>query len=154
MSGTGESLSPINQFRLPDPESGWANSSYLAALKYMRRSQSLTPGIQTSSSCWVTVSPSGEGNGCKSGSLACKTGTEESQPGPSKGCCRQARPSCTARRSPGQTLRPGSRLSTSQDHFTQSISQWIASSLLSKQQTAKVKPGQDPKTETEMVMCG
>lgn len=48
---------------------GWA---HLAALRYMSRSQSLTPGIHTSSSCCVTVSPSGEGNGCSSGSLACK----------------------------------------------------------------------------------
>ena len=43
---------------------------YLAALRYMRRSQSLTPGIQTSSSFSVTAWPPGEGNGCSSGSLA------------------------------------------------------------------------------------
>lgn len=46
---------------------GWA---YLAALRYISKSQSLTPGIHTSSSCCVTVSPSGEGKGCRSGSLA------------------------------------------------------------------------------------
>lgn len=64
----------------PNSEGSRGMSHYLAALKYMRRSQSLTPGIQTSSSCWVTASPSGEGNGCKSGSLACKTGIEKSPP--------------------------------------------------------------------------
>lgn len=45
-------------------------SNYLAALRYISKSQSLTPGIHTSSSCCVTVSPSGEGKGCRSGSLA------------------------------------------------------------------------------------
>lgn len=44
--------------------------SHLAALRYMRRSQSLTPGIQTSSSFSVTAWPQGEGKGCSSGSLA------------------------------------------------------------------------------------
>lgn len=43
--------------------------AHLAARRYMSRSQSLTPGIQTSSSFSVTWPP-GEGKGCSSGSLA------------------------------------------------------------------------------------
>lgn len=53
-------------------DGGW---THLAALRYISRSQSLTPGIHTSSSCCVTVSPSGDGNGCRSGSLAWKRGS-------------------------------------------------------------------------------
>lgn len=45
--------------------------THLAARKYMRRSQSLTPGVQTSSSFSVTESMPGVGSGCSSGSLAC-----------------------------------------------------------------------------------
>lgn len=44
--------------------------THLAARKYMRRSQSLTPGVQTSSSFSVTESKLGVGSGCSSGSLA------------------------------------------------------------------------------------
>ena len=43
---------------------------HLAALRYMSRSQSLTPGIHTSSSISVTVSAPEAGGGWSSGSLA------------------------------------------------------------------------------------
>ena len=52
----------------PAPET--FGRTHLAALRYMRRSQSLTPGIHTSSSFSVTAWPAGEGKGCRSGSLA------------------------------------------------------------------------------------
>lgn len=45
--------------------------THLAARKYIRRSQSLTPGVQTSSSFSVTASIPELGSGCSSGSLAC-----------------------------------------------------------------------------------
>ena len=128
------------------------NSCYLAALKYIRRSQSLTPGIQTSSSCWVTVSPSGEGTGCKSGSLACKTGMIKSQSGPLQSCLRQA---LGADAAAGQILldcqavsnkqNPASltpACSTFQDYFT--TEDFTMDCLISTEGAAngvKVKPG-------------
>lgn len=54
---------------------------YRAALRYIRRSQSLTPGIQTSSSCCVTESPSPGGNGCSSGSFAWQKGRRSNPTG-------------------------------------------------------------------------
>ena len=49
---------------------------YLAALRYMSRSQSLTPGVHTSSSLCVCVCRLGAERTCSSGSLACTQHTE------------------------------------------------------------------------------
>lgn len=51
----------------------------LAALRYMRRSQSLTPGVHMSSSFSVWVCRVGAGHGCNSGSLACSATKEQTK---------------------------------------------------------------------------